>query len=325
MNALPPEALKLNNHYKSKSMSSIKFKWARQQKTGSGSANAVLKSLVWFANDELLAYPSINTLSEDTELNRKTVIVAIDRLLELKLLKDTGHRVGATKSIVVYRLNIDESLSSTDFGITLDEAVPILTVSSTDFDSKQSQNWGTEGIYDNRYNNINIPPIVPPCREDDTKPADQLDIAKLDKPMKLQKAWMQDPRIKQAFRDILADYGIEPSEVVWKFIAGSFVDYWTSFDDRTKKAKKTDWVATFRNWTRREANTNQFRWKKVNAPSAKPKLSLPADIDPYSQTPKFVRWCKEQGFRDPSRGEETRSYVFAIMQLIKQRNEEVIA
>ncbi len=136
----------------------------------------------------------------------------------------------------------------------------------------------------------NIPPIVPPQGETSTllletiepktevdqlakpvvkktKPAqpktlEEVDIANLENPLPLQKSWMQDPRIKQAFTDVLADYELQATPTLWRFIAGGFVDYWTGLDPRTKKAKKVDWVATFRNWTRKAANDNQWRWKK---------------------------------------------------------------
>ena len=121
--------LKSNN--KGKPMSSNKFRWARQQKTGSASANAVLKSLTWFANDELLAYPSIQTLAEDTELNRKTVESALVKLLDEKLIVDSGFRAGKTKSVVVYKLNvgIDELSSYPNSGVSTNEATPIFPVS----------------------------------------------------------------------------------------------------------------------------------------------------------------------------------------------------
>ncbi len=107
----------------------------------------------------------------------------------------------------------------------------------------------------------NTPPL-PPIPDGKEIPVDEIDIAKLEKPMPLQKGWMQDPRIKQAFRDVMEDYGLEATELIWKFIAGGFVDYWTGLDPKTKKAKKVDWVATFRNWARKAANDNQWRWKK---------------------------------------------------------------
>lgn len=106
------------------------------------------------------------------------------------------------------------------------------------------------------------PPLSPPTVGNDETPDAELDIANLENPLPLQKSWMQDPRIKQAFTDVLADYDLQATPTLWKFIAGGFVDYWTGLDPRTKKAKKVDWVATFRNWTRKAANDNQWRWKK---------------------------------------------------------------
>lgn len=108
----------------------------------------------------------------------------------------------------------------------------------------------------------NNPPLSPLAGGNEKPLDDELDIANLQKPMALQKGWMQDPRIKQAFTDVLADYELQATPTLWKFVAGGFVDYWTGLDPRTKKAKKVDWVATFRNWTRKAANDNQWRWKK---------------------------------------------------------------
>lgn len=57
-----------------------------------------------YADEFGYCYPSIRTLERDTSMDRKTVIKRLGTLQEVGLLKDTGRRVGATGSVVVYRI-----------------------------------------------------------------------------------------------------------------------------------------------------------------------------------------------------------------------------
>ena len=82
-----------------------KSSWAWSSKTGSASAKLVLAALEECANQKTLtANPSISILCDMTELNRKTIISSLSKLVSMGLIEDTGDRTGMTSQIVVYRL-----------------------------------------------------------------------------------------------------------------------------------------------------------------------------------------------------------------------------
>lgn len=130
----------------------------------------VLVALANYADNETLeAYPCIVELCEATSLNRKTVLAAISALRDENLIIDTGKRRGSTKSVTVYKINLEavpkteplEGLSSPKNGTTKQsqkvreaypktgrlndgEVVPKSTISSPVFTNKQSQKRDTE-------------------------------------------------------------------------------------------------------------------------------------------------------------------------------------
>ncbi len=168
----------------------------------------------------------------------------------------------------------------------------------------------------------NTPPLSPPTVGNNESPLSEIDIANLEKPMALQKSWMQDERIKQTFTDVLADYELKPTPTIWKFIAGGFVDYWTGLDPRSKKAKKIDWVATFRNWARKAANDNQWRWKKDGAATMQPesgKLTIP-NFDLSDGGTQLQKWAMSQGFRSAKGAENGWAYLQAVKEWVAEKN-----
>lgn len=78
--------------------------WAWNQKTGNASAKLVLLALAGMADARNCACPTIEQLTHETELNRKTVYAALDRLKSSGLIVDTGERRGLSIRVVVYRL-----------------------------------------------------------------------------------------------------------------------------------------------------------------------------------------------------------------------------
>jgi len=84
--------------------------WAAKQRPGSASAKLVLLGLASCADAHHCAYPSVDWLCEFGDLNRKTVIAALQRLEEglCPLIEDTGERRGRTKQVKVYRLRANE-------------------------------------------------------------------------------------------------------------------------------------------------------------------------------------------------------------------------
>lgn len=79
-------------------------RWAWIQHVGSSSEKLVLLSMSDRAGDDHTCFPSIERLELDTELNRKTIMRSIKRLIEKGLIEDTGKCRGTTGKIKVYRL-----------------------------------------------------------------------------------------------------------------------------------------------------------------------------------------------------------------------------
>ncbi|NJM51063.1 MAG: hypothetical protein HC843_09465 [Sphingomonadales bacterium] len=126
--------------------------WAAKQKTGSSAAKLVLLGLASCADANHCAFPSIAWLSEFGDLDRKTVISALQRLERgmFPLIEDTGERKGRTKQVKVYRL-----ASATVENATADPAS--LTVPKTErsqkrnssvSSGKQSRKRDTEPFYE---------------------------------------------------------------------------------------------------------------------------------------------------------------------------------
>lgn len=81
--------------------------WAAKTRVERASEKLILIALCDRHNDETgFAYPSINWLCEFSSLNRKTVISALDRLEDCGLIADSGRRVGSTKQVKVYTINV---------------------------------------------------------------------------------------------------------------------------------------------------------------------------------------------------------------------------
>jgi hypothetical protein len=73
----------------------------------------VLLALANWADEGGCAYPSTAAIAEFGDMDHKTATVALDRLIALNLVSDTGEREGRTKQIKVYKLNL-ESLPQTE-------------------------------------------------------------------------------------------------------------------------------------------------------------------------------------------------------------------
>jgi len=96
-------------------MSITALNWAGRTVTGSASRKAVLLCLANYANEQNEAYPSVETISRITELNAKTVRLALNEMESNGLIFDTGRRRGQTQNIRVWGLNVDaETLPKTE-------------------------------------------------------------------------------------------------------------------------------------------------------------------------------------------------------------------
>lgn len=79
--------------------------WAHALKVGSSSEKAVLLALAYRHNEDLdMAYPSVSSIAQFTELDRKTIFAAIEKLTQKGLVADSGERMGKTKQIIAYTL-----------------------------------------------------------------------------------------------------------------------------------------------------------------------------------------------------------------------------
>lgn len=78
--------------------------WALSQDLAGSSTKFVLVCLANYADQRGICYPSQAQLCDDTGQDRKTVQLNIARLIRAGLLRDTGQRIGFTKSIVVFKI-----------------------------------------------------------------------------------------------------------------------------------------------------------------------------------------------------------------------------
>lgn len=121
--------------------------WAAKQRPGSASAKLVLLGLASCADANHCAHPSIQWLCDFSDLNRKTVIAALQRLEDgmFPLIEDTGQRRGRTLQVKVYRLAAGAEGARID---PVSETVPKAEQSqkrnSSGSSRKQSQKRDTE-------------------------------------------------------------------------------------------------------------------------------------------------------------------------------------
>lgn len=96
-------------------------RWAWTVPVKNSTQRLVLLSLADRAGEHNTCFPSVARITTDTCLDRKTIMKAISQMIEDGLLEDTGHRKGATKQVVVYRLlgvasREDDQINSTKNG-----------------------------------------------------------------------------------------------------------------------------------------------------------------------------------------------------------------
>lgn len=123
--------------------------WAAKQRPGSASAKLVLLGLASCADANHCAFPSIQWLCDFSDLNRKTVIAALQRLEDgmFPLIEDTGERRGRTLQVKVYRLAAGaEGASADPASETVPKAEQSQKRNSSGSSRKQSQNRDTEPV-----------------------------------------------------------------------------------------------------------------------------------------------------------------------------------
>ena len=121
--------------------------WALSQPVEHSSAKFVLVVLANHADSDGICWPSIQSISDSTAQDRKTVIANLKRLVEMGWITDTGMRKGTTNQVPVYRLNstkngtVEQSQKREPYKA---ETVPFFPMNSTVFPWKQSQKRDTE-------------------------------------------------------------------------------------------------------------------------------------------------------------------------------------
>lgn len=113
--------------------------FARNQKIKSSSQKSILTSLGLRANLDNVAYPSISCLSDDTGLNRKTIISSLKSLAKDGYITANGDKKGITKQVIVWKINIDRNRNSSDEG-----TVPDSVENKSDLSDKAPQIRDTE-------------------------------------------------------------------------------------------------------------------------------------------------------------------------------------
>jgi hypothetical protein len=244
--------------------------WAWKQKCGKSSSKLVLLSLADRAGADHCAFPSIETLSRDTELNSKTIRTAIKHLIEIALIRDTNSRKGPTQQVKVYQLigviGRHETLPKTaDFKDTQKGkgseigSLPKTDLKTTDFGLEDTQNWVAEPINNlsrNQKNNSNSAheethPVLAKAKQADQTGFRKYQSTDVFEPMTI--TWQPS---SVTFSHI-ASLGIPPEFIEQQI--KNFCVYWIA---ENRAPKSNTWDSAFlgnvqRNWFRFQNQTAQ--------------------------------------------------------------------
>lgn len=230
-------------------MSIQAISWALKVQGLKSTEKFVLVCLANYSNENGYCFPSVAQIADDTCQDRKTVLGNLKSLCAAGLIVDSGKRVGATKQIIVYRVNGTENgtlIKSTEIGTgTENGTVPVLEPNSTVFPLKQSQKRDTDPsvTVSNRQRANKSPPTRTP---------------KPDRATRIPGDFSLTPER----RAIAERERLNPERTFSKF-----TNYWGSASGA--KARKTDWEKTWENWCLTEADRN-------------PKATTPGARSPYA-------------------------------------------
>lgn len=114
--------------------------WASLLRVTRASDKLVLLALADRHNTEHeLSYPSLAWLCDFSSLDRKTVVASLDRLEAAGHITDSGTRVGKTKQIKAYRLNLNDAEKGTVKTEPFDDNSSVIP-------AKQSQKRNTDTV-----------------------------------------------------------------------------------------------------------------------------------------------------------------------------------
>lgn len=254
-------------------------RWARSQKVGNASAKFVLIELASALNrNDSECYPSIDTLEEVTELNRKTVI-ASTKLLEEKGFIKKRRTFENGKQRIYYSFPMfnpsewalkqsskNGTLESTENGTLLDQSTKSGTFQSTENGTTESTKNGThestvfgpvtrnknkekeQGIGTEKGTSNSLP--VSDHLTNDGKKVEKPKRQATDKGSRLSITELPDDW--KAFAE-QEEPDLDPIRLF-----DDFHDYWTGLSGA--KAIKKDWAATWRNYVRSFKNAPD--WKR---------------------------------------------------------------
>lgn len=256
--------------------------WAFNRKIKPSALKFVLVALSDFASENGEAFPTVETLSNKTGQDRKTVIKNLGLLVSSNIIIDTGHRRGSKNQTKVYKIDIHADIpsykeegaetvkvtskpKSPKNGTQFKEyrfwklRVPFLDVTSTKNGTlEESQKRYTEPPL----NNHQEPPIetITPRQAEESDKNVELENLHFKVETNFKKEWINHPKLKDILAAVLVEYDLQPSGKIRKFISGSFLEHWVN-GSKAKKYKKLDWAATWENRVRDQVDRNAYRWR----------------------------------------------------------------
>ena len=252
-------------------------RWARSQKVGNASAKFVLIELASALNrNDSECYPSIDTLEEVTELNRKTVI-ASTKLLEEKGFIKKRRTFENGKQRIYYSFPMfnpsewalkqstkNGTLESTENGTLLDQSTKSGTFQST-------ENGTTESTKNGTLESTVFGPVTRNKNKEKEQGIGTRSVAPSPDHFPDATKKIEEPKPKRTTTDRGSRLTITELPDDWKAFAeqeepdldpirlfDDFHDYWTGLSGA--KAIKKDWAATWRNYVRSFKNAPD--WKR---------------------------------------------------------------
>lgn len=252
-------------------------RWARSQKVGNASAKFVLIELASALNrNDSECYPSIDTLEEVTELNRKTVI-ASTKLLEEKGFIKKRRTVENGKQRIYYSFPMfnpsewalkqsskNGTLESTENGTLLDQSTKSGTLEST-------ENGTTESTKNGTHESTVFGPVTRNKNKEKEQGIGTGSVAPSTDHFPDATKKIEEPKPKRTTTDRGSRLTITELPDDWKAFAEqeepdldpkrlfeNFKDYWNGLSGA--KAIKKDWKGTWRNFVRSFHNAED--WKR---------------------------------------------------------------
>jgi hypothetical protein len=186
-----------------------------------------------------LAYPSVKSLCDSTCQDRKTVMANLHSLIAKGIIVDTGTRMGVTKQVIVYTLNMEwapaDVSNSTEIGTgTKNGTVPKFPPNSTVFPSEQYRFSAKQGGKQSQKR------YTEPKKE-------ELRVVRSERTQKTATRIPEDFDLTPERRTIAEKERIPPERTM-----ENFRDYWKAATGA--KARKMDWDAAWRVWCRSDYN-----------------------------------------------------------------------